>query len=187
VTDDPIATLRSLTQLLQELGIPWMLVGSMAALAHGYSRTTRDLDVVVDASADVLCSLVAGLPPERFYADESSALEALQRQTLFNVIDLQTGWKIDVIPRKRREFSKLELSRRIRLALLGLDVYVASAEDTIIAKLEWSKLAGGSARQIEDVAELMRLASGTLDLEYIEHWVEQFELQAEWQKASGRP
>ena len=48
---------------------------------------------------------------------------------------------------------------------------VATAEDTIIAKLEWSKMAGGSSRQLEDVRELMAVGQ-SLDRDYIKHWVE---------------
>jgi hypothetical protein len=58
---------------------------------------------------------------------------------------------------------------------------VASAEDVIISKLEWAKL-GGSARQIEDVAELVRIA-GQLDDAYLEHWIAELGLLDQWRAA----
>ena len=38
--------------------------------------------------------------------DVDAALEAHKRQSLFNVIDLASGWKIDLIIRKSRAFSQ---------------------------------------------------------------------------------
>jgi hypothetical protein len=74
-----------------------------------------------------------------------AALEAHTRP-LFNVIDLATGWKIDLIIRKSRAFSQEEFGRRQLVSVQGLPLYVASAEDVVIAKLEWSKLAQSQRR-----------------------------------------
>jgi hypothetical protein len=74
---------------------------------------------------------------------------------MFNVIDHASGWKIDFIVRKNRAFSRDEFGRRMKLALLDVPVFVASPEDTIVAKLEWSKQSGGSERQRRDVAGIV--------------------------------
>ena len=66
--------------------------------------------------------------------------------------------------------------------ILGVEIATATAEDTIIAKLEWAK-AGGSDRQLEDVAGILRVRAGTLDIPYIERWVEELELADQWQRA----
>jgi len=180
VTDDLVSTLRAIVDRLNQLGIPYMVVGSVAALAHGRSRATQDFDLVVDVDATGLRALVASLPVERFYVSEEAALDALRRKTMFNVIDLDSGWKVDLVVRKGREFSRTEFARRLELDLLGLRVFVATLEDTIIAKLEWAKLGGGSARQLEDVRELLALAGGRLDTAYVERWVEELGLEPEW-------
>jgi hypothetical protein len=39
--------------------------------------------------------LVKLLPTEEYYVEVEAAIDALQRESLFNVIDLATGWKID--------------------------------------------------------------------------------------------
>ena len=64
-----------------------------------------------------------------YYADLDAALDAHQRQSLFNVIDLATGWKIDLIIRKSRAFSHEEFRRRQRVNLHNVSLFVASAED----------------------------------------------------------
>jgi len=181
VTDDLASTLRAIVERLDRLRIPYMLVGSVAALAHGRSRATQDFDLVIEADAKGVRALIAALPSERFYASEDAAVDAVRHETLFNVVDLETGWKVDFVPRKVRDFSRTEFARRTQIELLGLRVFVASLEDTVIAKLEWSKLGGGSARQLEDVRELVSLAGPRLDLEYLQEWIESLGLKQEWQ------
>jgi len=103
----------------------------------------------------------------------------LANKSQFNVIDLTTGWKIDFICRRDRPFSRTEFERRIRTDLEGLPLFIATAEDVVLAKLEWAKL-GGSQRQLEDVAGLLRLRQGDLDQEYLLHWVASLELMTQW-------
>jgi hypothetical protein len=180
MTDDLASALRAIIERLEQQGIGYMVVGSVAALAHGRSRTTQDFDLVIDADAQRMRALLASLPSERFYASEEAAMEALRRESIFNVVDLETGWKIDLVPRKRRAFSLTEFSRRTQLVVLGMQVFVASLEDTVLAKLEWSKLGGGSVRQLEDVRELVAVAGEGLDVEYVERWARELGVEAEW-------
>jgi hypothetical protein len=88
---------------------------------------------------------------ERFYVDADVARDALRRRSMFNVIDMTTAWKVDLVIRKNRAFSIEELQRRSIETIVGVDAPTATAEDTIIAKLEWAK-AGSSERQLRDVA-----------------------------------
>lgn len=64
-----------------------------------------------------------------------------------------------------------------------LSVFVASPEDVIVAKLEWAKL-GGSQRQIEDAAAIMRIQGDALDQSYLENWISELELSDQWMLAS---
>lgn len=100
-------------------------------LARSRARRTgcpgRDLDVVIDpasrASLDALLSLVPG---ELYYVDADAARDALRRRGMFNVIDLASGWKVDLIVKKDRAFSRSEFERRIPMTVLGIPVFVAS-------------------------------------------------------------
>ncbi len=183
MTDDLVATLREIVGRLKAHGIDYMLVGSIAALAHGRTRSTQDFDVVIDADPAQLRALVRSLPEERFYASEEAALESFRHQTQFNVIDMDTGWKADLIPKKRRAFSEAEFARRSELSVLGWPMLVATLEDTIVAKLEWAKAGGGSLRQLEDVRELVRLGGERLDRGHVARWVAALELEAMWEQA----
>jgi hypothetical protein len=101
---------------------------------------------------------------------------------MFNVIDLSTGWKIDLIIRKSRAFSQEEFHRRRRTSLYEVPLFVASAEDVIISKLEWAKLAQ-SQRQIEDAAAILRVRAEGLDYPYLKKWTAELDLGKEWEDA----
>jgi hypothetical protein len=185
MTDELTDTLREIVARLEALGIGYMLVGSVAALAHGRSRSTQDFDLVIEARAAAVLALVRSLPEERFYVAEEAAIEALEHETQFNVIDMVTGWKVDLIPCKERPFSEAEFARRTRLEVLGVPMYVASLEDLIVSKLEWAKAGGGSRRQLEDVRELARIGGENLDRAYVEHWVHALALETMWAEANA--
>jgi hypothetical protein len=167
---------------LEAAGIPFMLTGSMAAACHGAGRATMDIDVVIDATADQLRRLVGSLAGPDRYVSAEAALEALEHGSMFNVVDTTTGWKVDLIIRKPRPFSRTEFARRRPVEFEGTRLWVATIEDTIIAKLEWASL-GGSARQIEDVSALLRIGAGQLDHVYLDRWIVELGLGAQWQAA----
>jgi hypothetical protein len=171
-----------MTGALEAAGIPYMLTGSFASSYHGLPRATQDIDIVISPTADQVRALVRMLPGSEYYIDENAAVDALLRYGQFNVIDLATGWKVDFIIRKTRPFSCLEFDRRSEIEFQGTNLVVATAEDVVIAKLEWAKL-GQSQRQIEDVSGILKIRSEELDLEYIGEWVEQLQLSEQWKEA----
>jgi hypothetical protein len=174
--------LSRITAAMEQAGIAYMLTGSFASAHFGIPRSTQDVDFVIEASAGQLRTFVRNLPPDEYYADLDTALEARTAESLFNVIDLATGWKIDLIFRKSRDFSREEFRRRQAVHLQGLRLFVASAEDVIIAKLEWAKLAN-SNRQIEDVASILRLRWKQLDSPYLRKWISGLGLEEQWNLA----
>jgi hypothetical protein len=165
-------------------GIPYMLTGSYASSFHGAPRASQDIDFVISATPESVARFVKALPESEYYVDLDAALDALRRESMFNVIDLSTGWKLDLIARKSRAFSREEFNRRVAVDLDGVRLFVASAEDTIVAKLEWAKLAD-SERQIEDVAGILRIRAD-LDHEYIERWARALGLDDQLAKARKR-
>ena len=174
--------LRRITAALDNAKIEYMLTGSFASAYHGAPRSTQDIDFVIQATPEQLEVLVQFLPENQYYVDLTTALESRQRESMFNVVDLETGWKVDFVFRKSRPFSKEEFGRRRRVILHGISIFVASAEDVIVAKLEWSRLAK-SLRQIEDVAALLRVRFDALDHGYVEKWIEQLDLSKQWEEA----
>ncbi len=134
-------------------------------------RPTNDADIVIDPVPEALERFVAELAFEGYYADTHRAREALRTRRLFNVIDPETAFKVDLIIRKDRPFSREEFSRRERHDLAGLPISIATAEDTILSKLEWARKAGGSERQLGDALGILRVCGDRLDRDYLERWV----------------
>jgi hypothetical protein len=181
VTTELQGLLDRLVRALDAAGIPFMIAGSFASSAHGLPRTTQDMDIVVDPPGpEALDALVRGLSPTDYYVDSGAAKDALRRRSMFNVIDHASGWKVDFIIRKNRAFSREEFARRMQIRLLDVPVYVASPEDTIVAKLEWSKQSSGSERQRRDVAGIVATLGEALDRAYVERWVADLDLADEW-------
>ncbi len=174
--------LQRIATALDRAGIAYMLTGSFASAYYGLPRSTQDVDLVIQASPTQLREFVQSLPDDEYYADLDAAFEAHSRQSLFNVIDLASGWKIDMIIRKSRPFSREEFNRRELMNIDGHTLFVATAEDVIIAKLEWSKLSG-SRRQIEDVAAILRIRSGSLSNSYLDKWISELRIENEWREA----
>lgn len=167
---------------LDRAGIPYMLTGSFASSYHGVPRATQDIDFVISPTADQLRAFATMLPHKEYYLDLEAALEAQQRHGQFNVIDLATGWKVDLIVRKSRLFSREEFDRRGAVEFQGMQLVIATAEDVLLAKLEWARL-GESHRQLEDAAGILRVRGTDLDHAYIQRWVGQLDLVEQWQAA----
>jgi hypothetical protein len=141
--------LATIVAHLDAAGIAHMLAGSMASSFHGEPRSTQDIDLVIDP--------------------DPQSLTALRHRSQFNVIDTKTGWKVDLIIRKDRPFSREEFARRQTVDLLGVTAHLATAEDTILAKLEWAQ-AGGSERQVADVVAMLAIGGNALDDTYLDRW-----------------
>jgi len=176
------AFLRRVAEILDEAGVPYMLTGSLASAYYAVPRATQDLDVVIAAEEPGIKRIVEGLLSAGCYVDRDAALEARRTHGQFNAIDPESGWKVDLIVRRDRPYSRTEFERRERVTLLGVDVAVASLEDVLIAKLEWGRL-GDSALQRRDVVQLLERTWEQLDQSYLKKWVTELGLQAEWDEA----
>ncbi len=163
--------LARLTRLLDMAGIPYMVAGSMSSSLHGRPRATQDADVVIDPTDDQLDSLLALLEPG-YYVSREAALDALRDRTMFNVIDLEGGWKADLIILKDRPFSRQEFERRRQIDAMGQMLWVVSPEDIILSKLEWMK-GRESEVQYSDALGVAVTQWGNLDLEYLRKWAGQ--------------
>jgi hypothetical protein len=101
-------------------------------------------------------------------------LTEIRRKGMFNVIDHRSGLKIDFIIRKDTEYRRLEFSRKKRKMFENVPVWLVSAEDLIISKIEWIQQLQ-SDKQIQDIKYLM--ASPELDKDYISYWCNKLNLK----------
>lgn len=162
--------LRTVLSALNASGVEYMIVGSVAASFHGLSRVTHDIDIVISISPDAVSPLAESLG-EGFYFDVISARHAVERHDMFNVIHMESGIKVDFWIPPDSEFCRNQMSRRVKLSFNGGDAFVASAEDTILAKLLWYRETP-SERQLADIRTILLAREGNLDWTYLRSWVD---------------
>ncbi len=177
--------LRLVLAVFDQLQIQYMLVGSYASSHYGEARSTHDIDMVIDLPSDKVDTLVESFDSKRYYLSKL----ALREGRMANLIDTTSADKIDFFLLQDDPIARSEFARRRSWKLLELDVVVASAEDTILAKLDWGRQIGGSERQQRDVLEILRTQSGNLDLDYLRNAAEKKDLTVELQQAleEGNP
>jgi len=173
---------KRIVAALDRAGVCYMLTGSFASAYYGASRSTLDIDIVIEATPERLRLFVENLPATEYYVDLDAALAAHKHESLFNVIDFATGWKIDLIMRKSSAFGEEAFRRRQPATLHNVSLFIISVEDAILSKLEWSKLAR-SHRHLEDVAGMVRMRWETLDRSYLGKWIKGLGLESEWNDA----
>jgi hypothetical protein len=108
---------RNIRDALEEVGVPYMITGSVASSVHGVPRATQDIDVVIEPTREQLVALMHRFEEPAYDADVEEALDAFRRRSMFSIIDRRGIWKIDFILRKSRPFSKKEFDRRLQRQL----------------------------------------------------------------------
>lgn len=175
--------LHQVVSVLSDESVPYMVTGSFAAAYYAHPRATQDIDLVVEATGVQLLRVATRLREAGFYVSDEAIREAVEQESQFNAIDVETGWKVDFIVRKSRPFSVSEFGRRTEAEIFGLDLSLASPEDLVIAKLEWAQL-GGSELQLRDVQRIVETLGDDLDRSYVERWVAELGLGELWRRVT---
>ncbi len=181
----PEKLLAKVGAILEALRVPYMIVGSFASSAHGVPRSTNDLDVVIDPTPEGFTALLGQFPDASYYLSRDAARDALSARGQFHVVEYATDWKVDFILHKASDHGREAFARRSPTEMLGVTLDTASPEDTILSKLEWAKL-GGSDRQLDDAAGVIRVQGESLDFAYIERWVRVLGLDELWRATIAR-
>lgn len=169
--------LYQMAQFLESAGIPYMVAGSHASGHHGIPRSTLDVDIVIDPTPEQLAVLLASFPDD-YYVSPTAAQQALGCRSMFNVIHSAAGWKADLIVCKNRPFDREEFRRRVAEPLFGRPVPLATAEDIILAKLEWHRITP-SDRQWQDAFNVAVVQWPNLDRVYLRHWAAELGIATE--------
>lgn len=170
-----IETLKDFVQRLNDLGIQYMITGSFAMHAYATGRLTYDIDAVIKISSR---------DPERFeskflpdyHVDQIMIKNAIERNSMFNILNLTNGVKVDCIISKATGFEGDKFGRRRKSEIDGIGFWVISKEDLILSKLEWAK-DSLSEKQFLDIRSLVE--SGIEDELFLEQ-IRRFDLDEVW-------
>jgi len=183
---DPIAVTANVTAVLEELYIPYFICGSLASTFHGMVRTTQDSDLVAVLQEHHILPFIEALEGE-FYVDGEMIKEAIRRQGSFNIIHRESMFKEDIFIPALRTLEQSQFDRadvQILSEKPQVKARIATAEDTLLAKLEWYLLGGEvSERQWRDVLGILKIQGDNLDLNYLGQYARELEIEELLEKA----
>ncbi|MCL2639762.1 MAG: hypothetical protein FWD53_02855 [Phycisphaerales bacterium] len=162
--------LKYAVAVLEAAGIPYMITGSTVSSLQGQPRTTHDIDIVVGIRPSTIPAILAAFPQPKFYVDEDAIRDAIAHSFMFNVIDVEGGDKIDFWLLKSEPFDRTSFHRRYKESAAGTEMFISQPEDTILRKLLWSKLGGGSEKQKVDCIAVYEVNYTNLDAQYMQEW-----------------
>jgi hypothetical protein len=177
--------LKHVVQILTSMGIDYMLTGSVASSLQGEPRSTHDIDLVVVLPPEVVRQLVAAFPPPEFFLSEDAILDALRHRSMFNLLAMAEGEKVDFWMLTDEPFDRSRFARKRVEQVLGMQLKVSAPEDTILAKLRWANLSGGSEKQFTDALRIYEVQGTNLDVDYLNHWASQLGIADLWKRVQS--
>ena len=168
----PTRVLHDFVGRIEPLGIKYMLTGSMAMMRYAAFRQTADIDIVLEFDSEDKDKFIKALEPD-YYVPHTAVSRAFETKRMFNVIHIETAFKIDCVPKKTGDFQQSVFDRRERTDYYGKEIWIISKEDLILSKLWWAKNTH-SEMQFRDIKNLMQ--SG-FDKIYAENWLDKLGIE----------
>lgn len=162
--------LKRVVAALDRLGIDYMITGSVASSLQGEPRATHGLDVVVAVDESSVPALLASFPSPDFYHDDSAVRDAVRDRSGFNVIETAEGDKVDFWLLTEDAFDQSRFRRKYEEEVFGVRLKVSAPEDTILQKLRWANLSGGSEKLYGDALRVYEVQHARLDQGYLDQW-----------------
>lgn len=174
--------LRIVTRVLEDLGLPYLVTGSMATIYYGEPRFTVDIDIVVDLPSRQVADFCKAFSPDEFYVSEPSARRAVQNRSQFNILHPRSGLKVDVMVSDRSPFDRSRFGRSRRLQPADdFEATFAAPEDVILKKLEYYR-EGKSDKHLRDIAGVLKISGDELDMGYIDTWADRLGVREIWER-----
>jgi hypothetical protein len=172
--------LEFMANVLETLGIPYFVTGSVASAAWGEPRFTNDIDIVVRIESSQTESLITSFPDSDFYVSRSAAEEAVRRRRMFNIIHFASGLKVDLVVASDSEFDRERMARvRSLPAIRKRMIPFASPEDVILKKMLYFR-EGSSEKHLRDIGAVLTTQGNEIDRCYLDRWVAKFQLEEIW-------
>jgi len=176
-----IELIKMIVGIFNQLKINYMLVGSFASSYFGEPRFTRDIDIVAELKENNIDEFIKHFPEEDFYLSENVIKEAIKYRTMFNILHIPSGNKIDIFVPKKDQLLEKEWQRRKKITINDFEIFIASPEYIILKKLEYYK-EGESEIHLRDICSMLKISAEQIDKEYINFWAKQLSVLEIWEK-----
>lgn len=172
--NEPLDSLTEVVSRLDEVGVPYMVTGSVAAWFCGLNRYTEDTDIVIYLKWSQITDFVAAFRGD-YYVDRLMVEDSVRTLSLFNVISQRGGGKFDMIPLRPEPAEQAKFERRVVHDWHGYPLWVIDPHDLVLSKLQWAKETR-SEKQFADIRAIM--SSGLVDENnrYFQKWLRALDL-----------
>lgn len=173
------------TRKLNDLGLPYMVSGSIAAIFYGEPRLTNDVDIVLFLPRDDAVRIAQAFPSDEFYCPPVDVIQLEAARPLrghFNLIHHDSGFKADIYLGAQDDLQAWGLARA-RTVTLGDDrVILAPPEYVIVRKLQFYR-EGKSPKHLRDIQGILVGLGPDWSRDILERLVQTHGLAAEWTEA----
>ena len=172
--------------ILEAIGIEYLIWGGVAVVMYGEPRFTQDMDVVVRLGHGQIDSLARLLEQDGYYVSVEAMREAVDRHFYFNAIHIETGIKTDfLVAGHDRIYTWAFRHRRVKYFDEFRQASYMPPESVILAKLR-AYQDSGSTRHLEDIGGILRVSGPELDLAYIDREAARSGSFGTWRELLGR-
>jgi len=172
---EELEVLKEVTRGLDRSKIAYMITGSTAANFYAVPRMTRDIDIVIELSAEDVEKFISVFEKD-YYLEPETVREAVKSRGMFNLIHDRYIVKVDFVVRKDTAYRRREFARRKKISIDEQRMYVVAPEDLILSKLTWAK-DSKSEIQLRDVRNLLQSVK-KLDRRYLSRWAKQLNVES---------
>jgi isopropylmalate/homocitrate/citramalate synthase len=157
---------RKVVEALEQLGVPYMVVGSFSSNAYGVARNTQDADFVVQLDRISISQIAAKLAPD-FQFDPQMSFETITATTRYILEAPVENFEVELFLLSDDAHDRMRFERRRRVEMFGASAFLPTAEDVVITKLRWSR-----QKDLSDARDVIAISGSQLDWTYIERWCE---------------
>ncbi|MCB9030049.1 MAG: hypothetical protein H6619_03285 [Deltaproteobacteria bacterium] len=167
-----------LVSIFNEHKLDYLIGGSISSSLNGIFRTTNDIDVLVEKPLSELPKVVESLSVA-FIVNKEMLVAQHSRGRSYNIFHEETALKIDLFP-ATNDFNQKQLKRAISVnpETANCSFKIATAEDIILAKLQWLKQSD-SERQRSDISGVLNTNEDRLDFDYLNRWADKLGVRSE--------
>jgi hypothetical protein len=175
------------TSRFDQLKVPYMVTGSVAAMIYGEIRVTHDVDLIAVLNFSAATTLPKLFPAPEFYCPPTDVITLEIARDLrghFNIIHVDSGFKADVYLSGRDPLHAWALNRIRRVNVGGAELNLAPPEYVIVRKLEYFR-EGASEKHLRDIKTMLDHSGKEISNLELDRLISERGLTAEWQRVQS--